>query len=193
LGGNCQNSIPKVFIATPIHGLCVNFVKIGKVVRYLPHKNTPRCLALPSSRIAPKICQGQRQTMFSERSQISCKSTHFGRSYSRTRVNTVKTHRKVFAIFGSWSRIIILYVLKSLLHAVNCGRLFWHRQSAFCLCVKHLGEPLNGFAPNSHETRVWSLVRRSLNGQRSRSPGTKRQHFRPYQRPACGLCLVKHL
>jgi len=38
-------------------------------------------------------------------------------------------------------------------------------------------EPLNGFEPNSHERRAWSLARTSLNvkvkGQRSRSPGTK--------------------
>ena len=38
-------------------------------------------------------------------------------------------------------------------------------------------EPLNGFAPNSHGRRVWSLARKSLNvrvkGQRLRSPGIK--------------------
>jgi len=32
----------------------------------------------------------------------------------------------------------------------------------FCLCVKYLGETLNGFAPNSHGRRVWSLARMSL-------------------------------
>jgi len=35
-------------------------------------------------RIAPKICQGQRQTIFSRVPQISSKSVHFRRSYSRT-------------------------------------------------------------------------------------------------------------
>jgi len=40
----CQNSVPKVVIATPIDVLCSNFVKFGqrevdKVVHYLPTKN----------------------------------------------------------------------------------------------------------------------------------------------------------
>jgi len=42
-------------------------------------------------------------------------------------------------------------------------------------------EPLNGFAPTSHGTLVWCLARTSLKvkikGQRSRSPGTRKQHF----------------
>jgi len=42
-------------------------------------------------------------------------------------------------------------------------------------------EPLNGFAPNSHGRRVWSLARKSLNvkviGQKSMSPGTKTAFF----------------
>jgi len=49
-------------------------------------------------------------------------------------------------------------------------------------------EPLNGYAPNSHGIRIWSLVRTSLKvkakGQRSRSPGTK-MAFRPFGRAAC--------
>ena len=40
----CQNSLPKVFIATPIDVMCKNFVKfvrreIGEIVRCLPDKN----------------------------------------------------------------------------------------------------------------------------------------------------------
>ena len=58
-------------------------------------------------------------------------------------------------------------------------------------------EQLNGFVPNSHGRRVWSLSRTNLKinvkGQRSRSPGIKKRHFRPFRRPAYGLCLVKHL
>jgi len=63
-GKNFQNSVPKVFIATPINVLCSNFEKFGRreisnVVRYLPAKTiSPGCLALASARIAPKICQG---------------------------------------------------------------------------------------------------------------------------------------
>ena len=47
-------------------------------------------------------------------------------------------------------------------------------------------EQLNGFAPNSHGRLVWSLARAS-------SPGTKNGIFRPFPRPACGLCLVKQI
>jgi len=57
-------------------------------------------------------------------------------------------------------------------------------------------EPLNGFAPNSHGTRVWSLARTSLNlkvkvkGQRLKVMVTrdKKRHFPViFRRPACGL------
>jgi len=45
-------------------------------------------------------------------------------------------------------------------------------------------EPLNGFAPNSHRSRIWSLARTRLKvkvkGQRSRSPGTKTAFFDPF-------------
>jgi len=41
---NVSNSVPKVFIATPIDMLCSNFVKIGRreigeIVRCVPDKN----------------------------------------------------------------------------------------------------------------------------------------------------------
>jgi len=45
-------------------------------------------------------------------------------------------------------------------------------------------EPLNGFAPNSHGRRVWSIAQTSLKvkvkDQRSRSPGTKTAFFGPF-------------
>jgi len=64
---NFQNTVPKVFIPTPMGVLCSNFVKfgrreIGKVVCYLPdkkYKNSPGAAALATARIPPKICQGQ--------------------------------------------------------------------------------------------------------------------------------------
>ena len=63
-----------------------------------------------------------------------------------------------------------------------------------CFFVEISREPLNEFAPNSHGWRVRSLARTSLKvkvrGQRSRSPGTTKRHFRPFQRAACGLCLA---
>ena len=48
---------------------------------------------------------------------------------------------------------------------------------SFCHVYEISREPLNGFSPNSHGRRVWSLARTSLKVkvkvQRSRSPGTK--------------------
>jgi len=55
-------------------------------------------------------------------------------------------------------------------------------------------EPLNGFAPNSHERRVLSLTRTSLNVRvKGQGHHGQKRHFRPFRRPAFGLCLVKHL
>jgi len=55
-------------------------------------------------------------------------------------------------------------------------------------------ELLNGSVPTSQIRRIWSLAQTSFNlkvkGQRTRSPGTK---FWPFWRPACRLCMVKHL
>ena len=51
-------------------------------------------------------------------------------------------------------------------------------------------EPLNGFAPNSHRRRVWSIAWTSLKVKVTRN---KNSIFRPFRRPACSLCLVKHL
>jgi len=71
-------------------------------VRYLPDKKnkiSPRSLAVASARIAPKICQGQRQTTCS-----ACPKFRPNRFTSggviAERVNTVETHHKVFPIFG---------------------------------------------------------------------------------------------
>jgi len=48
-------------------------------------KNSPASQTVATARIAPKICQGQPPTMYSSVLQISPKSVHFRRSYSRTR------------------------------------------------------------------------------------------------------------
>jgi len=76
----------------------------------------------------------------------------------------------------------------SLPHAVNCGRFcFWRRQSVFFLFVYEISrEPLNGFAPNSHGRRVWSVARTSLKVT-VKGQGQQGQNgiFRPLRRPAC--------
>jgi len=112
---NFQNSIPTKFIATPIDVLCSNFVKfsrrkIGKVVRYLPDKkfaSLSRCCHF-ADRV--QNLPGPVPTMFSECSRFHPSRFTFG-GVIPERVNTIKTGRKVNAIFG-WSlassRIIML-------------------------------------------------------------------------------------
>jgi len=67
-----------------------------------PKKKSARSVALSSVRLAPKICQGQRQTMYSH-----CPKFHPNRFTSSgviaERVNTVQTHHKVFPILGEAS------------------------------------------------------------------------------------------
>jgi len=100
-----KNCFPKAFMATQIHVLCVNFVKfnwpkIGKVARYLPDKNfLSRCPALASARIAPKICQGQLQTVHSECSKFHPSPFTSG-GVIAGRVNIVETRHKVFPILS---------------------------------------------------------------------------------------------
>jgi len=117
LGDNFQNSFLKVFIGSPIDVLCSNFVKFGRreigkvVVRYLPDKkNSPGSPAVAAAWIAPKICQSQPPTMYSQCSRFYPNRFTFGRVIPE-RVNIIKTGRKVFPIFG-WrvasSRIIII-------------------------------------------------------------------------------------
>jgi len=59
--------------------------EIGEIVRYLRDKKSATSQTVATAPIAPKICQGHSHinnvlTMF----QISYKSVHFRRSYSRT-------------------------------------------------------------------------------------------------------------
>ena len=74
---------------------------VKSCVRYITKKNktSPRSLALASAQIAPKIYQGQRQTMYCE-----CPKCHPNRftsgEFVAERVNTVKTHHKVNPILG---------------------------------------------------------------------------------------------
>jgi len=55
-------------------------------------------------------------------------------------------------------------------------------------------EPLNGFAPNSHGRRVWSLTRTSLKSNvKGQDHQGQKRHFPALSAAACGLCLIKHL
>jgi len=99
---NFQKFITKVFIMTQIHVLCANFVKVGQpevgeIAHCLPEKKSPRSLALASEPIAPKICQGQRQTMYLEYPKFHQNPFTSGGVIAE-RVNTIQTHHKVFPI-----------------------------------------------------------------------------------------------
>jgi len=71
------------------------------------------------------------------------------------------------------------------------GSVFNAVSQCFLFVYEISREPLNAFAPNSQGKRVWSLaltnLRAKVKSQMSRSPDTKKRHFGPCQRPACGL------
>jgi len=67
-------------------------------VAYLPKsKNSPRSRTLATVRIALKIQEDQRPTMYSEYSRFYPNRFSFGGAIIAERANTVKTHRKVFS------------------------------------------------------------------------------------------------
>ena len=84
--GNFQNSVLKGFTTSPIHVLCVNFVKFGrpeirKVVLYLHHKNkfaSRSCFCVDRTQNLP----GPAADSVLIVPQISSKSVHFRQSYS---------------------------------------------------------------------------------------------------------------
>ena len=81
---------------------------------------------------------------------MTCNGTLNGRTLNPSQFNPI--------------RCTTLLVLLSLPHAVNCARFcFWcHLSVVFCLCMKCLGEPLNGFTSYSHRRLVWSLAQTSF-------------------------------
>jgi len=92
-------------MATYIHVLYANFVKFGwqeidETARCLPDKkNSARDPALASARIAPEICRGQLQTIYSECPKFHPNPFTSGGVIEK-RVNVVETRHKVFPILG---------------------------------------------------------------------------------------------
>ena len=89
---------------------CANFVKfgrpeVGEIARYLMDQKN-KISALPpeaaSARIAPKICQGQLQTIDSEFPKFHPNPFTSGGVIAE-RANIVQTRHKVFAILGEAS------------------------------------------------------------------------------------------
>jgi len=109
-----ENYVPKGFTTSQIHVLCANFVKfglpeIGKVVCYLPDKKKQNFASLPRFR----FCADRAQNLSRPAAinvlrvpQISSKSVHFRRSYSRTREHrsnapqSVSNTRRSFSFFS---------------------------------------------------------------------------------------------
>ena len=91
-------------IASPIKVLCSNFMNLGdgksvtSCASYLT-KNMPGSPALATAPIAPKICQDQPQTMYSECSTFHPNWFTFG-GVIRQRVNTIIANAKLNPILG---------------------------------------------------------------------------------------------
>jgi len=96
-------------------------------------------------------------------------------------------HRWYFGSDRQW--------LKLLPHAVKCGRFcFWRRQSVvFCVCMKYLGNRWTDL----RQIHTEDVFRPSLGRLKVSVKGQGHQWqngiFRPFWRPACGLCFVKHI
>jgi len=74
--------------------------EVGDIARYLmDKKNKISALAAASARIAPKICHGQLQTIYSEFPKFHPNPFTSGGVIAE-RVNIVQTRHKVFAILG---------------------------------------------------------------------------------------------
>jgi len=86
---------------------CANFVKfgrpeVGEIARYLMDKKnkiSARSRAAASARMAPKICQGQLRTIYSEFPKFQPNPFTSGGVIAE-RVNIIQTRHKVFAILG---------------------------------------------------------------------------------------------
>jgi len=75
----------------------------GEIARYLmDKKNSARAPAAASARIAPKICQGQLQTIYSEFPKFYPNPFTSGGVIAE-HVNIFQTHHKVFAVLGEAS------------------------------------------------------------------------------------------
>ena len=104
--------VSKRFTASQIHVLCANYFvrfgrpEIGEIARCLPdktkNKKSASAPALASARIAPKICQGQLLTIYSECPKFHPNPFTSGGVIAE-RVNVVQTRHKVFPILGEAS------------------------------------------------------------------------------------------
>ena len=100
-------------------------------------------------------------------------------------------HTKVHCI-QIFHSIILIITTRSELRKI----LFWRWCWLFLFVHEVSREPLNGFTPNSQGRHVWSLAslgRVWMSRAKVKVTRDKNGIFRPFRRPACGFCLVKHL
>jgi len=107
LRANFHKCFPKPNRAHGNTSFCANFVKfgrpeVGEIARCLMDKKQISARAAASARIAPKICQGQLQTIYSEFPKFHPNPFTSGGVIAE-RVNIVQTRHKVFAIIGEAS------------------------------------------------------------------------------------------
>jgi len=93
LRANFQKIIPKGFTTSQNQSCVVYLTK---------NKTSARSPALASARIAPKICQGQLQTIYSEFPKFHPNPFTSSKVIAE-RMNIVETHHKVFPILGKAS------------------------------------------------------------------------------------------
>ena len=103
-----QNSVPKVYMSTPIdvvvfkcRKICLTGNRRNHALFTSPKKNkiSAASQTVPTARIAPKICQGQPPTYGSHCSGFNPNRFTFGGVIAE-RVNTVLLPRKVFPWFA---------------------------------------------------------------------------------------------
>jgi len=109
LRANLQKCFPKGFTVSQIYVLCTNCVKFGRPEidsRALSTgqkiKISVSSAVLASVRIAPKICQGQLQTIYTEYPKFH-RNPYTPGGVIAGRVNIVETCHKVFPILGKAS------------------------------------------------------------------------------------------
>jgi len=92
---NFQNSVPKVYLVTPIDVVVFKFrwnladgLSAKSCVAYVTKKNSAASQTVATARIAPKICHGQPPTMYSQCSRFHPNRSTFGGDIDE-RMNTV--------------------------------------------------------------------------------------------------------
>jgi len=134
---NFQNSVPTMFIVTPIDVLfswnSVDGKSVKSCVTYTSAKNSRGSPAVASRywsmRITPKICQRQAPTMYTECSIFHPNQFTFG-GLIPALVNNIRAGREVFSIFD-WSLALSRITTKNSIFYVQLYQFYDHLGSWF--------------------------------------------------------------